>query len=377
MESKVIILTASTGHGHNQVAFAMKEELENRGCTVSILEPFKEASKSLDLLLSDGYRVLATKMPKFYGQIYKMSNKKLIGKPVEILSIKAIEEKLEEIILYYMPDLVISTHPLIVKAMCSLKRKYKYIGPFVSVITDYLPHKTYISPLVDAYIVGSKYTKLKLIEKGISEEKVFAFGIPINRQFIKGETTMQKSNDFTILLMAGSIGLKGIKKVYKELLNIKLPLKVIIVCGNNSRLKNTLEEQNSLIPSNKDIIILGFTDKVSEYMQISDVIITKPGGLTVTEAFAKNIPMIIPFFIPGQEQENAELLVNLGAAIKIKKIKELGNLIETIIKDKAVLEELKKNMREVSVDYSLDNAINLCLKFINGQKDSIGIKNAR
>lgn len=365
MNNKIIILTASTGYGHNQVALAMKEELIARGCEVAILEPFKETSKSLDLILSDGYRVLATKLPKFYGQIYKMSNRKIIGKPVEFISIKAIEEKLEEIILYYMPDLVISTHPLIVKGMCSLKRKYKYFGPFISVITDYFPHKAYISPLVDAYIVGSKYTKINLIEKGIKEEKIFPFGIPIHRKFIKSETTMEKSEYFTVLLMAGSIGLKGIKKVYKELLEVKSPLKLIIVCGNNNRLKITLEESSIKIPYNKDIMILGFTDQVSELMQISDIIITKPGGLTVTEAFAKNIPMVIPFFIPGQEQENAELLINIGAAIKVKKIKELKGLIENFIDDRSIIEELKNNMKKVSVDYSLDNVINLCLNFMD------------
>ncbi|MBC7961180.1 MAG: galactosyldiacylglycerol synthase, partial [Vallitaleaceae bacterium] len=128
MKSKVIIFTASTGQGHNQVAAAMKNELEAQGCKVKIIEPFKEVSKSLDLLVSDGYRVLATKMPKMYGTIYKMTNQKFLGKPAEKISIKAIEEKLEEIVLSEQPDLVISTHSLMVKAMCSLKASYRFSG---------------------------------------------------------------------------------------------------------------------------------------------------------------------------------------------------------------------------------------------------------
>ncbi|PKM95136.1 MAG: galactosyldiacylglycerol synthase [Firmicutes bacterium HGW-Firmicutes-1] len=377
MKSKVIIFTASTGHGHNQVALAMKNELVAQGCEVSIYEPFKEVSKSLDILLSDGYRVLATKMPKFYGRIYKMSNQQFLGKPVEIFSVKVIEDKLEEIVDHVQPDLIISTHPLIVKAMCSLKRKSKYLGPFVSVITDYMPHKCYISPIVDAYIVGSQYTKLKVIEKGISENRVFVYGIPIHRSFRECDNKMEKSNQFTVLLMGGSMGLSGIKKVFKELLNIHAPIKIIVVCGNNMTLKKYLEERYLSQVSNKDITILGFTNEISQYMEVSDVIVTKPGGLTVTEAFAKNIPIIIPFYIPGQEEENAEMLIDMGVAVKVGGPKELGTLIESFIQEPNLLNHLKRNMYKVSIDHSLDDAINLCIKFIESQNDDIGIKYAK
>ncbi|PKM51305.1 MAG: galactosyldiacylglycerol synthase [Firmicutes bacterium HGW-Firmicutes-7] len=364
MKKKVLIFTASTGHGHNQVALAMQNEFLTRGCEVSIYEPFKEVSRSLAILLSDGYRVLATKMPKVYGRIYKMSNKQFLGKPVEIFSIKVIEDKLEEIVRNVQPDLVISTHPLIVKAMCSLKRKVKYAGPFVSVITDYMPHKCYLSPLVDAYIVGSQYTKLKVIERGISEDRVFVHGIPIHRAFRECGNTMEKSDQFTVLLMGGSMGLSGMKKVFKELLSIQAPINIIAVCGNNKQLKKSLEEKYLLAETNKNITILGFTNEVSQYMEISDVIVTKPGGLTVTEAFAKNIPIIIPFYIPGQEEENAEMLIDIGVAVKVNGPKELAALIESFIKNPLLIDNLKRNMNLVSIDHSLDSAINLCLHFI-------------
>lgn len=376
MKNKVIIFTASTGYGHNQVALSMKNELEAKKCTVHIIEPFKEVSKSLDILVSDGYRVLATKMPKMYGTIYKMSNQRLLGKPVEKISIKAIEEKLEEIVLSIQPDLVISTHPLIVKGMCSLKNNGSYNGPFVSVITDYLPHKSYISPFVDAYIVGSEYTKRKVVEKGIHPSRVFVHGIPINRNFRESDHSMLKSDFFTVLLMGGSMGMSGIKKVYKELVNISSPIKLIVVCGNNVQLKKSLEKY-CIYDKNKDVTIVGFTNQISQYMEISDVIITKPGGLTVTEAFAKNIPMIIPFFIPGQEAENADMLFEIDAAIKIDNIKEMGQLIESLMKDNSILTKIRHNMSKVSKDHSLDNAINLCIRLMDGQEDSVGMKYAK
>lgn len=376
MKSKVIIFTASTGYGHNQVAIAMKNELDTKGCEVTIIEPFKEVSKSLDILLSDGYRVLATKMPKVYGRIYHMSNKRFLGKPVEVFSVKVIEDKLEQIVVTYQPDLVISTHPLIVKAMCSLKKRYKYDGPFVSVITDYMPHKSYISQLVDAYIVGSQYTKTKLMDRGISEERIFVHGIPIGRAFKENINQMDKSDEFTVLLMGGSMGINGIKKVFKELLNLQTKVKLIVVCGNNKTLKKALEERLSIIETTVDVTILGFTNQISQYMEISDVIITKPGGLTVTEAFAKNIPMIIPFLIPGQEEENAEVLVKIGAAIRAEGPKSICSYIEKFIKEPLVLEWMKENMRTVSVEHSLDDAVDLCFNLMKFQDNRVGIKYA-
>ncbi len=100
-------------------------------------------------------------------------------------------------------------------------------------------------------------------------------------------------------------------------------MRIIVVCGNNDTLRLSIEEKYEEVIPNKHIEVLGFTDKIPELMEVSDVIITKPGGLTVTESLAKNIPMIIPYFIPGQEEENAEVLVNAGAAIKVDSINEL------------------------------------------------------
>ncbi len=364
MNNRVVILTASTGYGHNQVALSMKNELEAKGCRVWVIEPFKEVSRSLNILLSDGYRLLATKMPKVYGKMYHISNKRFFGKPVDVFSSKVIENKLEEIVNEFEPDLVISTHPFIVKAMCKLKRKNIYTKPFVSVVTDYMPHKSYLSPIVDAYIVGSKYTKDKLVERKIECEKIFAFGIPINRAFKEFKNSIQKESAFTILLMGGSMGMNGIKKAFKELLNIQKPLKIIVVCGNNENLKKTLEERLQLNNTNAEVLILGFTDKIAEYMDSADLIITKPGGLTVTEAFAKNLPMVIPFFIPGQEEENAEMLTDIGAAVKVHGPKALRVKIEEFIENPILLEAMKKSMFKVSRDHSLDKVTNLCLKLI-------------
>lgn len=365
MKKDVLILTASTGYGHNQVAESLKFELELNNCVVNIIEPFREVSKSLDLLVSGGYRVLATKMPKMYGKIYKASNSQIGGRSVGKLSVRALEEKLEELNLTYRPDLIISTHPLLVKAVCSIKLNGHYQGPFISIITDYLPHESYINRLVDAYIVGSQYTKKKTVQKGIDINRVHVHGIPIKREFSQYSRQIQKDRKFTVLLMGGSMGVNGVKKVFKELIEIDSDIRITVICGNNETLRKSLSQKNEGYQSKKDITILGFTDKISHFMEMSDVVITKPGGLTVAESFAKNIPMIIPYYIPGQEKENADMLFEVGAALRVDHKKDLNKTVERLIKNPEILEQMKRNMLNVSSEHSLDSTINMCLKLLN------------
>ncbi|MCT4686460.1 MGDG synthase family glycosyltransferase [Vallitalea sp.] len=368
MKKTIVIVSASTGYGHNQVAGALKLEFEEKGYKAVIVEPLKEVSKSLDMLVSDGYKILATLMPKMYGTIYKISNNETMNKPVAKIFIKALRDKIEEIVNLDNASMIISTHPLLVDVISSLKGDGIINIPFLSIITDFLPHQSYISDNVDAYLVGSSYTKNGIVARGISPDKVYCYGIPIKRIFREDIVTEKKEDIFTILLMGGSMGVNSIKKALKNLLNIEDKLKIIVVCGNNDTLKNSLDEKyNEYIP-NKYIEILGFTDKIPELMELSDVIITKPGGLTVTEALTKNIPMIIPYFIPGQEEENAEVLVNAGAAIKVDSVKELDEVVGVLMNDPSKIKWLKQNMKEMSKDHSIEKTINLCFELMEEYK---------
>ncbi|QUH28858.1 MGDG synthase family glycosyltransferase [Vallitalea guaymasensis] len=368
MKKTIVIVSASTGYGHNQVAGALKLEFEEKGYKAVIVEPLKEVSKSLDMLVSDGYKILATLMPKMYGTIYKISNNETMNKPVAKIFIKALTDKIEEIVNFENASMIISTHPLLVDVISSLKGDGIIDIPFLSIVTDFLPHQSYISDNVDAYLVGSSYTKNGIVARGISPDKVYCYGIPIKRIFREDVVTEKKEDIFTILLMGGSMGVSSIKKALKNLLNIEDKLKIIVVCGNNDTLKNSIDEKYSEYIPNKYIEILGFTDKIPELMELSDVIITKPGGLTVTEALTKNIPMIIPYFIPGQEEENAEVLVNAGAAIKVDSVKELDEVVGVLMNDPSKIKWLKQNMKEMSKDHSIEKTINLCLELMEEYK---------
>lgn len=373
MKGNVIILSASTGHGHNQVAQTLCYELKAQGYGATIIEPFKEKNKYLDELVSDGYKILATRVPKMFGTMYKLSNRRLMNRSLSNYFKFVLRSKLLELINKHEADMVISTHPLFVKAVSLLKRNGQYAGKVLSVITDYLPHEFYVSDDVDAYIVASNYTKHALIHRGISEDKIHVHGIPIKREFANSVPDVIRSDLFTVLLMGGSMGVTGMKKAFKQLMLIDKPMKIYVVCGRNESMKHTLETYEKY---HHDVEVLGFTDRVPELMDKSDVIVSKPGGLTVTESLAKNIPMIIPYCIPGQEQENAEVLVEAGAAIRVDGHKELANTIEDLMDKPVMLEVLRTNIRTISKDHSLDKAIELCMAVCGSFEDMAGMKNA-
>lgn len=369
----VLILTASTGGGHNQVAFSLQNELTQKGLQVITIEPLKERSKVLDSVISDGYNMVATRLPKMYGGIYKISNRERVNRPLSKFFIKALGKRILSSIEEFNPVVIISTHPIIVNVVAALKDKGLIQIPFISVVTDFDIHTSYVNQHVDAYIVGSEYTKNSLVRRGILPNKIYSYGIPIRREF--HDRNKKNTHEFTILLMGGSMGVSYIKKALKALVNNDYRYRIIVVCGKNETLKNSLFEKYSSLKTNKKIQIYGFTKEIPQLMDQSDIVITKPGGLTTSEALAKRVPMIIPFYIPGQEEENVEFLLNEGAAFHAQSIKELQRIITSIMEELEILDKMKEHIERIARNQSLDGVVNLIEDTIDARNIEIAMQN--
>jgi processive 1,2-diacylglycerol beta-glucosyltransferase len=366
--AKVLILSASTGHGHNQAAKCLKSELEASGYTVSIVEPVKEESKFMEKLVDDGYQLLASRLPKMYGKLYKITYHKYVNKGVVTFLNLTLSTTIFQLIQEHTPDLLIVTHPLFVNVVSLLKADGKIDLPFIAIVTDYMAHLFYVNKYVDAYIVGSRYTKDTLTEKGVSADKIYAYGIPIRKEF-RQPRREHKDNTFTILLMGGGMGVPYMRKCLEKLLINKHNFRLLVVCGNNQKLKTSLENKLAgLTTGGKEIKIYGFTPNIADLMDESDVIVTKPGGLTVTEAINKNIPIIIPFFIPGQEEENTEILVKAGLAVRASDTKELNQLIDRFVENPNLLLDMRQRAEELSRELSPDSIIQLTDRLIFNHK---------
>ncbi len=356
---KILILTASTGGGHNSVAKTLKNLFDD-SLEVRIIDFLKEQSRILDMMVAEGYDVLAKKFPVIYARMYKMSNFEMNDNKFSNMIVTMIYKRVRQIIKEYNPDLVVGCHAFSVPIMTSLKQRGYYNKKFITVITDFNAHYAYVGQGVDYYITGSKYTRYTLIEKGIDPNKIRCYGIPISPIFYD-KHNVERSEKFTVLVMGGSMGVDYMEDTIDELLKINANIKFMIVCGNNKSLENRLKTQLEQNLFNAEVEVYGFVDNIYVLMEMADLAVTKPGGLTATESIVKNLPMVVPYYIPGQEEENLEYLTLANMAIAVRDIKKIDMTILFLINNKYRLNQMRSSMMNVSKEYSLDSIKNLML----------------
>jgi processive 1,2-diacylglycerol beta-glucosyltransferase len=342
---KVIILTASTGGGHNKVAQTLKEELLDLGHQVEVVDFLKSQNKIYEMIVSHGYELLASKFPTLYGELYKFSNSDQLS-PIAIGAIRRSEKAYtKKVIEEFNPDLIVTTHPFAAAAIGGLKMSGEISQPVIAIVTDFIAHMAYLSEGIDHYIVGSPFTKKKLERAGILAKRIHAFGIPVSKEFYNNESP--KNSEFTILVMGGSMGLSQMKEVVEELIEELSDLKLIIVTGNNKELYDKLEDEYKEQIDKKQIELYGFTKEVHKLMDQAHLVVTKPGGLTVSESIVKEVPLIVPFYIPGQEYENLMFLSLHGAAIGVDNPEMIPVVITHLKENADDYDRMKKGMASI------------------------------
>lgn len=347
---KMLILTASTGGGHNSVARTLSGMFEGQ-YDIEVLDFIREESKVLELLIEEGYDMLATDFPTLYGRLYNSPiHNSLTASMTERLS-RALYRRTHQIIKKKQPDIILGAHTFSVHIVNRLKKKGHYNGLFVSFVTDFEAHHGYIASEVDLYITASEYTNNSLIEKGIDKNRIKSLGIPVDQKF-RVELDIEKGVDFTALIMGGSMGMSSMIEVIRNLLKTDEPFKMIIVCGRDESLKKKLENVLKGTFHNKEVILHGFVDNVEVLMSKADLIISKPGGLTTSEAIVKGLPMLVPYYIPGQEEENLEYLTLANLAIPVGDLDNIGQMVEYLIKNPQRLESVRESMKREASTYS-------------------------
>ncbi|WP_195337138.1 MGDG synthase family glycosyltransferase [Paraclostridium bifermentans] len=395
MSKKVLIMSASTGGGHNRAARAIEEELikktldgENIEC--KIIDSLKLVNTTMDKIISRGYEKSAIYTPNAYGKVYRFSETGLISKNEfkGNMITTFMAKRFRRLLLDEQPDLIIGTHPFPMIALSTLKKQCstnsnpvfhtsfndnfnnhfnnENFPTLISVLTDYTTHSTWIQHELDYYVVGHEYVKELLISEGVDGDKVKPLGIPVEKSFLQHrnrETVLSElgfdPEKLTVLLMGGSFGAGNMKETFEEMLDIDRDFQILVITGRNESLKEKLSKKLENHITSKTVHILGFTDKMNDILASIDILVTKPGGLTTTEALLKDVPMIVPYYIPGQEEENLDFLCNCGSALRTTKKYTLSVLLKVIIDDPSRLELLKKNIKSIRKFNSSQNIANL------------------
>ncbi len=396
MSKKVLIMSASTGGGHNRAARAIEEELIKKtigGETIEckIIDSLKLVNTTMDKIISTGYEKSAIYTPNAYGRVYRFSESGIASKNEfkDNMITTFMARRFKRLLLDEQPDLIVGTHPFPMIALSTLKKQCSNINTttvfhtslgdeflnffnsnsfptLISVLTDYTTHSTWIQNELDYYIVGHEYVKELLISEGVDSNKVKPLGIPVEKSFLNhrdrdvvlSELGFDKDK-LTVLLMGGSFGAGNIKETLDELLDIDRDFQILVITGRNESLKEKIEKKLEMNISNKKVCVLGFTNKMNDILASIDVLVTKPGGLTTTEALLKDVPMIVPYYIPGQEEENLDFLCNCGSALRTTKKYSLSVLLKVLIDDPTRLDILKKNIKSIRKFNSSQNIADL------------------
>lgn len=372
---KVLIFYASYGGGHLNAAKSIDTCLRKLDpeLDIELIDCMKYVNIALEKITTAAYRQMAKKLPWAWGRIYADSQKGPLAH-ISSRSNKILAIKLLRLLREKKPDLIISTHPF-GSQMCSyLKRKGKIESKIATIMTDFAPHDQWLvgSSHTDYFFVAHDKMKEYLISKNIPAEKIYATGIPISERFLFSfdrkqilDTFGLKDNLKTVLFFGGGefgLGKSKTIEIFESLVHYIENIQVVAISGKNEKMKNTFSE---IVTRNKKEIsvkVLPYTDKVPELMSISDLVVTKPGGLTTSESLACNLPMVIINPIPGQEEENAEFLESKGIAIWIKKKDTPKIIFQELLSSPEKLAQMKENTKQLARPYSAETICNILLQ---------------
>lgn len=374
---KIMLLTAATGGGHIRTANAVEEYIrDNTGYEVVTIDTLKAVNRLLDKTVCDSYLFMAKKAPALFGRLYKRTNKNnLFSDLVPKLS-GLFSNLLLPTIEANQPDAIITTHPFATEMAAALKADGLVSVPLICIITDYGAHRAYIAKEVDAYVVAGSHMLPELEAFGVPRDKVHPFGIPVHGVFFdQGDQAMllrQLNLDPeapTLLFMAGSFGVSNIIRLYRELAATQVKMQIIVITGRNKKLYEAFEKevaQNGAVPTR----LLYFTDEVEKYMHAADLLVTKPGGLTVSEALACNLPMAVFDAIPGQEEDNANFLLTHDMCVRIRKDGDFAGEISGLLQEKQRLQAMRENCREFDKSQSIPNLLAL-IRQLTGEEGAV------
>ncbi|MDO4617989.1 MAG: glycosyltransferase [Clostridia bacterium] len=344
---KVLLMSVKAGYGHHSTAQAIMDCFRDMSIECEMLDTFDYIDPLLCETIDRGYLFSTKNFPDMYGKAYSKLDKRVSPYKkysfVGLIS-KFVSSKLRDYIADYAPDVIIATHSFAALVLTYMKHKGLIDMPTFGIVTDFTVHPFWESTDIDYYVTPDKLLNNQMRKKGIPEEKILPFGIPINRKFLKKQTKQEAREALgigdkrTILLMMGSMGFGNIEKQLEAICDIDVDMQVLCVCGKNEKIKKEIDSHDEW----KDkIITYGFVDNVDVMMDASDCIITKPGGLTTSELLAKRLPAIIMNPIPGQEDRNMEFLVNNGAAISVSETYGLDEALYGLFSNSTRLRLLK------------------------------------
>jgi len=371
---RILILTVTAGHGHNTTARAMEEALSEKGADVVVLDMYKYISRVLYSVVDKGYLFSVKHTPRQFGRAYtNLEQREMPRKVLGILNQNQfLAGRLAEFFVNYEPELIITTHVFGAQVLDVLKKQGHLRMPIMGIVTDFCFHPFWEDVSSVEYIVTpSELMRYAAERRGIPPQRLLPLGLPVSAKFrdmvckqTARETLGLQQGKTTILLMGGSMGYGDMLYNVTQIDAMGEDYQLVCLTGSNERLYQNLRQLQTRAP----LHVQGFTDKVALYMRASDCIITKPGGLSVSESLATGLPMILVSPIPGQEDRNAQFLLNSGAAVLVTKHFPLPDAIYTVLGQKGRLEAMQIAVNRIAKPNAAVEVADFALRVARGER---------
>ncbi|MGQ9650726.1 MAG: MGDG synthase family glycosyltransferase [Phycisphaerae bacterium] len=359
MLNKVLVLSASAGAGHLRAADAILKAINELRVAREArhIDSLDYTNKAFRSLYSKAYIELVNAAPDVLGWLYDALDKPWKNErrrlALDKLNTRPFVKMLEE----YQPDIAVCTHFLPAEIISWLKAKKRLECRQVIVVTDLDVHAMWLCHHYEHYFVAMDETREHLITLGIPAENITVSGIPIDPVFArpkdKIETRVKHDlypDKTTILISAGGFGVGPIEYLMTSLLKLRHTVQVVAVCGRSEELRKRLERLVARQPVDRHIRVkvVGFTTEMDEYMAAADLVVGKPGGLTTSEALARSLVYVIVNPIPGQEERNADHLLEEGVAIRCNNLPVLAYKIDCLLGNPERLAAMKANVQRIA-----------------------------
>lgn len=354
-----MVLSASAGAGHVRAAEAMEKAFLAIGdkLIVQSNDVLDLTNKLFHSLYSKAYIDLVNRAPELVGFLYTRTDRPTRSRPsksdkIRLAFDKLNTKKLVRHVRAFKPDLIVSTHFLPAEIVSDLKKKRQIDAPHAVIVTDFEVHSIWVYKNVEHYFVATDEAKCQLIKLGIDDKRIQVSGIPIDPIFSQSKdrgTLLRKfglsENRKTILVLCGGFGVGPVDQIVKSLFEIAYPVQLIVVAGKNEALKNKLDRLALSAPV--PMKVFGFTRSIDEMMETADLLVSKPGGLTTSEALAKRRIMVVVNPIPGQESRNSDFLLENGVAIKANHLSTMGYKIERLLSNPRRIQRMQENIEAI------------------------------
>jgi len=354
MSKRILILSASVGSGHVKAADALARAFRDRPDIGEVL-----SDDSLDhtnvlhkQLYSSLYKRLSSLLPEFLGWWYETSDDPWVSDKGRLVFDLPQALPLINLVREFRPDAVVCTHFMPAGVISHLIRTGRLDTELGVVITDYHFHAFWITRAFHWYFVGQEEDKIHMEGLGLPGERIHVTGIPVEPEFAEPVDRAAVFADYglrpdlpLLLVAAGTLGLSPALAVARRLLLLDRPFQAVMLCGKNEGLRTDMEVLVGERP--EKFRVVGYTEDMPRLMAAASLLLSKPGGMTTAEALARGLPMVILDPIGGQEERNADVLLEAGAAVKCTEVTVLNHKLERLLDDPERLARMAANAREL------------------------------